>query len=118
MFGIALCANLFYIFRPEDVIRFRQLTIWISYILLLASGIVVSIYFDHDYSSRRKWYIGFLKNKNATIEYKTKAINAFRAYKNSGNAEEFMEKNIEILEETLEIDRQQIEPRIENKKGK
>ena len=81
---------------------------WLFFNLLLISGIVISIFYDVNYSSRRKRYISFLKRKNATIEYKTKALNAYRAYQKSGNADKFMEKNIELLEETLNIDRQQI----------
>ncbi len=81
---------------------------WILYVLLMIAGIIFAIYFDVDYDKRRKRYINFLKKKNATIEYKTKALNAFRAYKMTGNADKFMEKNISILEETLDVDRKQI----------
>lgn len=91
---------------------------WIIYILFFIMGMVFAMYFDISFKQRRRRYIAFLKRKNATVEYKTKALKAYRAYQASGNAEEFMIKNIEFLEEQLGIDRAQIENTINNEKNK
>ncbi len=93
----------------------RNFISWLFFILLFISGIIISMFYDANYIQRRKRYISFLKRKNATIEYKTKALNAYKAYQKSGNSDEFMKKNIELLEETLKIDRKQIVDKKEEK---
>ena len=62
-----------------------------------------------DYTGRRLRYIGFIKRKNARIAYKQKAINLYKAYQKTGNADKFMEKNIELLEATLGVDQKENE---------
>ena len=94
----------------------RNFVSWLFFVLLFISGIIIAAAYDINYSLRRKRYIAFLKRKNATIEYKTKALNAYRAYQKSGNADKFMEKNIELLEKTLNIDREQIVGKKDGKK--
>ena len=108
--AIAVLANINYNIDDwgMDTIGTAYIT-WLAFIFVLSTGIIISIGFDINYNMRRKRYISFLKRKNATIEYKTKALNSYRAYLNTGNAEEFMKKNIDLLEATLEIDRGQVE---------
>lgn len=126
-FAIAVYANILYMIMiingdidPNEFFssaeEFKIALLWIAYILVISSGMIIGVYFDIDYKNRRKRYIGFLKNKNATIEYKTKAVQAMRAYKNTGNSDKFLERNIELIEESLEIDRNQIERPEKNKK--
>lgn len=91
---------------------------WLTYVILMVFGWAVGKYFDRDFKHRRKRFIGFLVRKNVSVEYKTKALTHWRAYKATGNSEKFMEKNIDLLEEALEIDRNQLlgKPKGKNKK--
>ncbi len=99
-------------FNNMDVHHF---VVWVIWFAVICFGSSMAKFFDKDFQNRRKRFIGFLQKKNATIEYKTKALNYWRAYKATGNSDKFMEKNIELLEETLDIDRQQV---VGNKKTK
>ncbi len=92
-----------------DSFNLKTIEIWAFYLFILFFGILISLMFDSNFSSRRKRYISFLKRKNATIEYKTKALNAYRTYLETGNSDKFLEKNIELLEQTLDIDRGTLE---------
>ena len=114
LISIAVITNLNWNLEKWDLKTFfnptplKNFVAWMFFMLLLISGIIIAFFYDHNYSSRRKRYISFLKRKNATIEYKTKALNAYKAYQKTGNAERFLEKNIDLLEKTLDIDRSQI----------
>lgn len=88
--------------------NFHNLLVWTAFWVVMVIGMSMAKYFDFDFQKRRKRFIAFLRKKNATIEYKTKALQTWRAYKATGNADKFMEKNIELIEESLDIDRQQV----------
>lgn len=90
---------------------------WLIYIILIIVGVVIAIVFDIDFQRRRRRYIAFLQRKNVMVEYKTKALNAYRAYQKTGNSDEFMKQNILFLEESLNVDRAQIvDPKNKNDK--
>lgn len=92
----------------NDHITVAHFITWLIYIILLVVGASFAVFYDFDFNKRRNRYIDFLKRKNMTIKYKTNALHAYRAYQKSGNAHKFLEKNIELLEKSLESDRQQI----------
>lgn len=92
---------------PLSNMSLRHWLVWGLYMFVACLGYSFAKFFDINFVNRRKRFIGFLRKKNVTIEYKTKALNYWRAYKETGNADKFMEKNIELLEESLEVDRQQ-----------
>ncbi len=91
-----------------DRMTMKDWYVWMFYIFMMLFGWSAGKYFDRDFQKRRKRFIGFVARKNVTIEYKTKALNYWRAYKATGNADKFMEKNIELIEESLEVDRNDI----------
>lgn len=99
-----------------DNITTAHIILWILWWILVIIGYIVGLYFDRDYKQRRQRFIAFLKKKNATIEYKTKAAAAMRAYKNTGNADMFVDRNLELITESLNIDRQQVEDQKNQKK--
>lgn len=97
----------------NDVTTPQDFLTWMLWVFVMCVGWSLSRFFDKDFEHRRQRFISFIKRKNATIEYKTKALNYWRAYKATGNAEKFMEKNIDLIEESLDIDRQQLLPESE-----
>ena len=80
--------------------------IWVCFIVI---GIMGSIAFDIDYMLRRKRFITFITKQNTKIEYRTKALNAYRAYLNTGNAEKLLKDNVDIMSETLHENRIKLE---------
>lgn len=94
----------------------RDWFVWMFYAFLMLFGWSAAKIFDKDFIRRRKRFIGFVARKNVTIEYKTKALNYWRAYKATGNADKFMEKNIELIEESLAVDRNDISGDLKKKK--
>lgn len=89
-------------------VTMKHIFTWLLYVTLMVFGWAAGKYFDKDYKHRRKRFIGFLVRKNVSVEYKTKALTHWRAYKATGNADQFMAKNIDLLEESLEVDRNQL----------
>lgn len=104
--------------QVNDRITWGHFTYWLIWIIIYFVGYIIAKRFDNDFAHRRKRFIGFVKRKNVTIEYKTKALNYWRAYKETGNAEQFMEKNISLIEESLDVDRAQLIQGKKNKKQK
>ena len=84
-----------------DVPGFANQFMYPVYMSLIVGGAVAGIAFDINFTNTRKRFISFLVKENASIEYKVKAINAMKAYKNTGNADKFIEENLDILENTL-----------------
>ena len=72
--------------------------IWTAFLVI---GFMGSGAYDIDFMRRRKRFITFLAKQNTKIEYRTKALNAYRAYLNTGNAEKLVKDNVDILSETL-----------------
>ncbi len=97
-------------------IWWKNITIWIFYILLVTTGSFIGVLYDLNYQNRRRRFINFLRKKNAIVKYKEKALNTYKAYQKTGNADEFMKKNILFLEETLGIDQKQLEDEIKESK--
>lgn len=92
----------------NDSMSWQHFFTWLLWGFVMLFGWSVAKFFDKDFQHRRKRFISFIARKNITIEYKTKALTHWRAYKATGNADKFMEKNIELLEESLEVDRNQV----------
>jgi len=95
--------NLFYNFK-----NFSNIVLYPTYLSLIAVGMLLGILYDNDFSKRRRRFIGLIKRVNAKIEYKTKALNSYKAYLRTGNAEKFLEDNVELLERTLVNDRERL----------
>ncbi len=92
----------------NDRMSWHHFLVWMLWVFVMLFGWAIAKFFDKDFKHRRKRFISFLAKKNVAIEYKTKALSHWRAYKATGNADKFMEKNIELLEESLEVDRSQL----------
>lgn len=101
-----------------DRITWGHFFFWLLWMVIFFTGYFIARFFNKDFANRRKRFIGFVQRKNVTIEYKTKALNYWRAYKNTGNAEEFMEKNIDLIEKSLDVDRKQLLPEKDTKNKK
>jgi hypothetical protein len=69
--------------------------------MVAVKGFITGIVFDNKFTDTRARYIGFLRKTDAKIEYKAKAIESYKAYLKSGNADKFLEDNISLLEKTL-----------------
>lgn len=85
---------------------------WLMFILyasLYAVAMASGRIFDIIYRDTRLRYITFLRKQNSKIEYKTKALNLMKAYDRTGNADTFLEKNIDLLEAALDVTRRNYE---------
>ncbi len=80
-------------------------TLWIAFIIV---GVLGSIAFDIDYMKRRKRFIMFITKQNTRIEYRTKALNNYRSYLNTGNSEKLLKNNAEIMSDALHENRLEI----------
>lgn len=78
---------------------------FISHVVLYFVALSAARVFDIFYRDTRLRYITFLKKQNSKIEYKTKALNLMKAYDRTGNADIFLEKNIDLLEAALGVTR-------------
>jgi hypothetical protein len=54
---------------------------------------------------RRRRFINFLVKQNIKVEYRTKMLNSYRSYLNTGNAEKLLNQNVEVLSDVLHENR-------------
>lgn len=87
---------------------FANIFMFTLFILTFFIGLTLGSIYDTIFNRRRKNYISFIRKTNAKIEYKTKALNSYKAYLKTGNADKYLEENIELLEQTLKKDRERI----------
>ncbi len=80
-------------------------TLWIMFIVI---GVLGAVAFDVDYMKRRKRFIMFIAKQNTKVEYRTKALNNYRSYLNTGNSEQLLKDNAEIMSDALHENRLEI----------